>query len=36
MMRIREKGHVGRVRVEEKYPQDFGEKSEEKSPLKRC
>ena len=34
-MRITEKGHVGRMRVEEKCPQDFGEKSEGKRPFER-
>jgi hypothetical protein len=34
-MRIREKGRVGRMRVEEKYQQDFGEESEGKSLLER-
>jgi hypothetical protein len=34
-MRIREKGRVGRMRVGGKYPQDFVEKSEGKSPLAR-
>jgi hypothetical protein len=35
-MRMGEKGRVGRMSVEEKYPKDFGEKSEGISPLERC
>jgi hypothetical protein len=34
-MKIREKGRVEQMRVEEKYPQDFDEKSEGRSLLER-